>query len=1540
VSVNGTSWRRAFEYIASISHVVDHDCGNEIVVAVLVQEHKLIDEASIEEQRDRLAAMGWRSYWRRALVCDSGKASGGVCICARDECGLDGVAVEWVGEACEHRLAVAQLSVPGIPPLPVGNVYLRDSCGMDEYNLQILASAMATFDAMGGSAGVLAGDFNNGPGAVWKTDVMQQASMRLLWPDSPTFVTKVARTWIDYFALGLGMIPIVHCIGIDARADVSPHRAVKLVLRHPHEMPTVDILKRPARLPVRPVVGPLRRPADEHEDLWCRAQEAIQHVYDTVQAGGLVAQHVPEMHTRVVQNQLDWAWQLGGNAVWGDVLRACDKQHPGGPKPGDDQEVKKVRLTFAQRTRRWKSYGRPLRWLRHRAQHLRCLLGKLHIARGQLADMYIQEIDDVRSDLHVPPFPLDSGGEHMRMTLIHFCLQAMHPRSHRSVADELMCLERHLDASIDSIAEVVARAERIDSSDATSRWTEWVAEASLRGARRLHQWAKAPDGGALQQRDPCGVSAQSRDRVLQQEAKKLGAIWAVQAWEHGGMRDEDSAELIPIHELQWASGSFGEHAAQSQDGLHPRHHGMAGTRALQLLAVILYIFERTTCLPSQLLWIVSFLLEKSGGRGYRAINLFASPYRIWVRVRRSRMRAWEMSYSRDYTAFTAGGGCVSTVFRQSLRSEVARAGRGSFVGIFWDLWHFYEQMKRGDLESRALRLQVPPSILHAALAMYRGKRVVSFRQASVYVGMATEGVPAGCGMATTFVIVYVLESIDKFVHQIREIGGIELDIFIDDYGLGIEGCNDDVVFSKTVTAADLLQKTLEDDLQLSIACNKSQVVASSTSLAKRVRRYLGHLGGCGIESANNLGIDFCLRARKLPVRRRRWHKFTLRMRKVRAIARRNRKAAVHILSTGLNPGLVYGGQVYGFSNREIRQLLRADACAHGMHHAGINLRKAAIINNSTVLPILLGPVHVWHSIVWQAGMGIGRTGMLALLRLAWEGVAKNPPRNQSQVMGGSSASWMCVRMIGWTWPAPFELMSDTGERYNMFKFSPKQLQTILVEALSKRWLHDDKHAVWHQMPVSVDPLKKFLRLGHVTDLAKTCLRIWASGGWWSPKRKFLAKLGMDDGSCPKCGAHMAGIEHIVFSCPATRQAVQHLDFAPLIVYFNADPVGKAAFKSGLIIDPSSFGPGPASDDAMEFWSAKHGDVFDASIFDGEIYIDGSGSNWANGFVKRATWSVVKMNDDCSSVVGWARGPVWRELPQSSGVAEWCALAAASQLAQNQIHVVTDYANIERGFREPHRVCSARNSCSGIAREAFFGKGRDKLSAVSWTKAHRDLQALQGEQKRQALGNRMADIVAKAAMSCHPQWSDRQIADSAYIVDLFSMWIDGVARALSAWVLTCQDDRPTLRHNAGPNRPRLRVHRHEHNHCLVWAQAKQMWRCMRCCHFFASLHIEGCKRTCKGHNSSLIALASDCRGHSLFVADFETNDGVAILCKRCGAWAVDRFRLLLEPCGDPSDCPVHAREALARRQRDCEILLSGRHPKKREVRVGPFVPFLH
>ena len=110
----------------------------------------------------------------------------------------------------------------------------------------------------------------------------------------------------------------------------------------------------------------------------------------------------------------------------------------------------------------------------------------------------------------------------------------------------------------------------------------------------------------------------------------------------------------------------------------------------------------------------------------------------------------------------------------------------------------------------------------------------------------------------------------------------------------------------------------------------------------------------------------------------------------------------------------------------------------------------------------------------------------------------------------------------------------------------------------------------------------------------------------------------------------------------------------------------------------------------------------------------------------------------------------------------------------------------------------------------------------------------------------------------------------------------------------------------------------------------MWRCIHCLlHVTDVSTLKGSGRRCAGHNETWVDLASDSKNHDLFAAEYDDGSGIVMLCKKCGAWACDKFKLLNGSC--LNTLPKH-------RRYDRDLLLSGKHPKRKGVMVGPFARF--
>jgi hypothetical protein len=149
------------------------------------------------------------------------------------------------------------------------------------------------------------------------------------------------------------------------------------------------------------------------------------------------------------------------------------------------------------------------------------------------------------------------------------------------------------------------------------------------------------------------------------------------------------------------------------------------------------------------------LIEKSRG-GHRAVAALVGLYRLWAKLRKPLVTAWELKNDRAYLAAGKGRSPQTSIWRQASRAEAA-AGRGQHAGtILWDMSAFFESIKRRPLWNRARDLSFPLTILRVTLTMYEGTRMLSLGGALSAPMRAADGVLAGCGNAMALTRAYVI----------------------------------------------------------------------------------------------------------------------------------------------------------------------------------------------------------------------------------------------------------------------------------------------------------------------------------------------------------------------------------------------------------------------------------------------------------------------------------------------------------------------------------------------------------------------------------------------------------------------------------------------------------------------------------------------------------------------------------------------------------------------------------------------------------------
>ena len=233
---------------------------------------------------------------------------------------------------------------------------------------------------------------------------------------------------------------------------------------------------------------------------------------------------------------------------------------------------------------------------------------------------------------------------------------------------------------------------------------------------------------------------------------------------------------------------------------------------------------------------------------------------------------------------------------------------------------------------------------------YRAPRYITLG-GFVCAGLApSQGIIAGCALATTFVKVYTILGCD---HLVLVFPLVRFDLFVDDWQVAIDGEEGQVV-AQLVQAAELMDDQIQHRLGCSVSAEKAAVVASSNQLARR-RRGLRGLGGDGAMVVKNLGIDFSSgRGRSFransTTRAKRFSAISRRSKRLRILTSAVGSKAGRISIAGFKPAVGYGMEVWGCSPKELLVLQRRAAACWAPHSKGSSLSAKLIINGDPNAP--------------------------------------------------------------------------------------------------------------------------------------------------------------------------------------------------------------------------------------------------------------------------------------------------------------------------------------------------------------------------------------------------------------------------------------------------------------------------------------------------------------------------------------------------------------------------------------------------------------
>ena len=173
-----------------------------------------------------------------------------------------------------------------------------------------------------------------------------------------------------------------------------------------------------------------------------------------------------------------------------------------------------------------------------------------------------------------------------------------------------------------------------------------------------------------------------------------------------------------------ASARFPLGTATGADCWHPRHFSLMGLPACRVAAAILNGIERWGHLP-QLASVLMLVMLPKPDATFRPIGLLPSLMRLWGRVRRTCVRAWENTRgSRPYLWGCRGRSAEMAVWTQAIVKEYSKAVRREAAAVLVDLTKAYELVQHSLAMLRVRESGFPAVIARVALAVYAAERFI------------------------------------------------------------------------------------------------------------------------------------------------------------------------------------------------------------------------------------------------------------------------------------------------------------------------------------------------------------------------------------------------------------------------------------------------------------------------------------------------------------------------------------------------------------------------------------------------------------------------------------------------------------------------------------------------------------------------------------------------------------------------------------------------------------------------------------------------
>ena len=1390
------------------------------------------------------------------------------------------------------------LEAPGYGELFVTSVYLITGQGMSADNLKMLAAAGARAE-LAGIPWICAGHFQATPAELAATEYANQASATIVQAATERGTCRNAtggwRT-IDFYILQDALARGVAVVEADHSRSPNPHVPVALRF-HPRLTSTQALaFRKPAPLPHRAPFGPRPKPPD-----WTRSMQAAQCALQSSRNG---APHI-------TQQQVDSAYKVFANTAEAEIGGVTDTEikYPG-------QRARKPQLHWVPVLRETvvQDRGGPearkaeqLKWI---ATHLRdatadCLQGQPGPAGAEAAAELAKEQQ------------WEANAAEVVQSWLKRCRKLVKCRGDIDEADAAA-----LEADEAELEADVLHAVSTAQAESRAGWHQWQTDALEAGAAAAHRYIKEPAAWKPQTTlrtdgtitaDPC--------LLLEKQAEEWHSEWQAAPqepvpgellWWASLDSQANKAEALGCVEpdaIRTASKRFRETTATSIDGLHVRHFSLLCDTGLRVLSVLFLAMEASGKIPAQVRALLVILLPKPTG-GTRPIDLFPAVMRLWGRCRRSVAEAWESAHDRDYIAAGRDRSATDATWRAAARAESSVGTEEAAATSLFDMVRFFERIRFEWLFERAERHGFDLRILRICLAMYMSPRFISGANRVVKAVSARRGVAAGCIFALTCVRIYILTCADDFVlrHPL-----VSLDVYVDDWALDATGPEEQVYDALSDAAGDLIHVVVKDELNSEVSRPKAATVASSPTLAKRLRSKLGPFGGAERNVAVRLGIDFAAGRKRAA-----WKGRSTRAKRLARAQKRVTRAsffttvagmrARKLFTAGIKPLAGYGSEVSGMSDSQLDVLTRMEARFLTPRARGRSLTALLLLRASSSLGLAATALVRWAREVWEAATYPRPRGFtLPQCRQRWEASLAAEPESRLtwySVRGPMGAARLEAARLGWQFTGPFSIQTDKGITLLLTQTSPRLIAQAATAAYERKleaklaasWTKPDttlapecERAQWtKQARLAAEPIRRFLRSTKHTPNAKATVATAACNGFWPRAR--LARCRKISELCDKCGTAPDTIHHRLWKCPAVDEERKASSTQALRIAAEVAGEHSLLFNRGWMWHPSDAWPEPADALQARFEQFTTADREDVAVeladarewsLQGLVHQDGSCSPHILSELARASWAAVQV-DERGHPTARVSGVVPRELPQTAPVSEWCAYAAVCELASAPTTGHQDCLAVTKELQKPLvQQLRHSNMHAGMVRETLRYEGTKHIEAVLKVKAHTNIEQVQHDELllRHHLGNSAADEAAKGALARHP--APHYLVERRVGADL--KFVKGVFRVMVA-LLPLWAKVPKAEINAAEKVPTpFAGPRATADKAAVTAEG-------------AAIHKHLADTLGTALRPSLLRILCRPQQHRLAIAI--THGEPVLFCEVCGAWAESTPKKLAAKCKLP------------------------------------------